>query len=126
MISTDTCKLKNSSRAFRLTVKVILKNMNQLRNDDPAALHELVCLSYDARHRLWGNTGKTLTQAGFLYEDGEGFLRVHESVRDIVCSSIDFSSKLKPATLDVASRAIPKAVGNDRYNPYISSGEIML
>ncbi len=92
---TELCLLKNGSTVFLTVAKVVLSIMKNLHKTDTntslRALQELVYISYDSRHRLWGNTGFILLELGLLYKDGEQFLHVHDSVRDIVRSSIRYN-----------------------------------
>lgn len=75
--------LKNGAVEAEPLVKVTMMSLGRLWDENPICAYELVMLCRDSNHKPFGNSDKILVELA-LVQNG----RVHDSIRNIVLSSV--------------------------------------
>lgn len=81
----EPLSLKNGSQEAKAIVVVTMMALRQLVQQHPIAFYELVTVSRDPAHKLFGNNGAILAKFHLASESGH----VHNSIRNIVISAVE-------------------------------------
>jgi|SRR5579863_8194237 len=77
--------LKNGSQEPKAVVAVTMMGLRDLIQKYPIAFYELVMVSRDPSHRIFGNNAQILSKFNLAREDGH----VHNSIRNVVISAVE-------------------------------------
>jgi len=83
-MASEMLRLKNGSEVFRPAVVVTMEALKSLLKEHPIAFYELVMISRDRGHRLFGNTAAILQDRSLIESDGHP----HSIVSDVVLSAV--------------------------------------
>lgn len=86
---TPTVRLKNGTEQARpLVAATMLRLEGMMNRGEGILVYELVQLSKNRDHVLWGDSGDKLVKLGLVSKVSDEEWKVHESIRNIVCSAV--------------------------------------